>query len=390
MLLKQLVDARFTLIGVTTDDPALAGDTLTSLMPDADIKIYDSKVKTQKVSYALKSDPNDTEVRNLTLNKQTVILINYAGTNPSVFDAGELPTPKELIRKNLLHNLRPEQQAIVLDSVDGLSYRRAKQLISLAEIRETPYTMQDFKNIRFELYGMDEGLYPMPALEEDYKWDSLLKSWAETNIPYLLKGDMSLAPRGLLLHGIAGTGKTMAVKALAKMAEVPAYRLDIGASLSKWSGESEARVRKHLAKIELESPCILLIDEVEKVIKTSDEDTISTRILAQLLWWMAEHRHRVLTVLTSNDKSMIPPELYREGRCDAVFEIQALPVLEAQKFAKDWVNSFVKRHKQKLSPSQAASIQESIVARLSGSDKYSPAVAVEAAKQSIKSLKLLL
>lgn len=390
MLLKQLIEAKFTLISVKTDDPSLAGDTLTSLLPDADIKPFDPKVKNQKVSYALKSDPNDVEVRNLTLNKQTVILVNYTGTNPAVFDAGELPTPKDLIRKNLLHNLKPEQQNAILDAVDGLSYRRAKQLIFLAEVRNTPQTLQDYKNIRFELYGMDEGLYPMPALEEDYKWDSSLLAWAETNIPYLLKGDMSLAPRGLLLHGEAGTGKTMAVKALSKMANVPAYRLDIGASLSKWSGESEARIRKHLAQIELESPCILLIDEVEKVIKTSDDDTISTRILAQLLWWMAEHRHRVLTVLTSNDKSLIPPELYREGRCDAAFEIQALPVLEAQKFAKDWVNSFTKKHKQKLSATQAAQIQERIVSSLSGNSSYSPAVSVQAAKQAIKSLKLLL
>lgn len=390
MLLKQLVEAKFTLISVTTDDPTNIEEALHSLLEDDSIKRYDAKMKNEGVFYSLNTDPNDATIKTMSMNKQVMILVNYQGSHPAVFDAGDLPTPRELIRKLILHKEPKDVQNEVLDAMEGLSYRRSKQLFNLAKVRGIPLSLPDLKNLRFELYGMDEGLYTMPKLDEEYHWDATLKAWADTNLPYLVKESGTLTPRGLLLYGVAGTGKTMAVKALSEEIGVPAYRLDIGASLSKWSGESEARVRKHLAHIEQESPCILLVDEIEKVINTSDEDTISTRILAQLLWWMSEHRKPVLTILTSNDIDKLPKELYREGRCDAAIEIPELEVNHAQKFAMDWVNNFVKAQGKKLTIKEVGSIRDSILSRLSGKEKYSPAVAVEAAKQSIKSLKLFL
>lgn len=389
MLLRQLVDANVTLIGVTTDDPANAGETLKSLLGQEVVE-YNIKNTKAKIQYAFKYEPTNQDVQRLSLSKHTVIMINYSGDYPSVFNAGELPTPVDLLKTTVLASYSEKEQKEILEAVNGLSYRKAQQLIRLAKIRELEISMPILRNLRFELYGMDEGLYPMPKLDEVYSWDENLKAWADANLPYLAVPVSVLTPRGLLLHGTAGTGKTMAVKALADVAKLPAYRLDIGASLSKWSGESEARIRKHLAFIEQESPCILLIDEVEKVINTSDEDTVSTRILAQLLWWLAEHRTRVLTVMTSNDISVLPKELYREGRCDAVFLIDEMPVDKAQEFAREWVNAFAKKHKIKLDVKTATQLSEYIVKNMSGKEKYSPAHAVEVAKQAIKRLKLLL
>lgn len=389
MLLRQLVDANVTLIGVTTDDPANAEDTLKSLL-DKDVAPYAVKSTKEKIQYSFKYEPTNEDVKRLSISKCTVILINYQGNYPSVFNAGELPTPVELLRSTVLASYNESEQKEILDAVNGLSYRKSQQLVRIAKIRELEMSMPTLRNLRFELYGMDEGLYPMPKLDETYAWDDHLKSWAEANLPYLKTPVSVLTPRGLLLHGSAGTGKTMAVKALAQEISIPAYRLDIGASLSKWSGESEARIRKHLAFIEQESPCILLIDEVEKVIKTSDEDTVSTRILAQLLWWLAEHRSRVLTVMTSNDITVLPKELYREGRCDAVFLIDEMPVDKAQDFSRDWVTNFAKQHKIKLNMEKANSLSEYIAKNMSGKEKFSPAHAVEVAKQAIKRLKLLL
>lgn len=389
MLLKQLIDAKFTLIKVSTDDPSTIEETLESLLGEK-IPLHKVSMKTVKVSYSFKHDPSNEEIRLLGMSKRTLILVNYQGDNPAVYDAGELPTPTRLLRKTILAGLKQDQANEVLDAVSGLSYRKAKQLINLAEVRGIPLELTPLKNLRFELYGMDDGLYPMPKLNEAYSWDETLKAWADANLPYLKAGIDTLTPRGILLHGSAGTGKTMAVKALAETVGIPAFRLDIGASLSKWSGESEARIRKHLAYIEQQAPCILLIDEVEKVIKTSDEDTVSTRILAQLLWWLAEHRTRVLTVMTSNNIDALPKELYREGRCDAVFLIDEMPAIKAQEFAKNWVNSFLADHNFKANVKDLESIREHLIGNLSGREKFSPAYAVEVAKQAIKRLKLML
>lgn len=389
MLLQQLVDAHVTLIGVTTDDPANAGETLKSLLGQ-DVAEYKPNSTKEKVQFSFKYEPTNQDVQRLSISKHTVILVNYTGDYPSVFDAGELPTPIELLKSTVLASYDADEQKEIIEAVNGLSYRKAQQLVRIAKIRELEIAMPTLRNLRFELYGMDEGLYPMPKLDEVYAWDEHLRAWADANLPYLKAPVSVLTPRGLLLHGTAGTGKTMAVKALAKEVNIPAYRLDIGASLSKWSGESEARIRKHLAFIEQESPCILLIDEVEKVIKTSDEDTVSTRILAQLLWWLAEHRSRVLTIMTSNDITVLPKELYREGRCDAVFLIDELTVDKAQDFAREWVNIFAKKHGIKLDMKKANQLSEHITKNMSGKEKYSPAHAVEVAKQAIKRLKLLL
>ena len=128
------------------------------------------------------------------------------------------------------------------------------------------------------------------------------------------------SPRGILLLGVQGCGKSVAAKAVAGVWGVPLLRMDFGSLYNKYIGESEANIREALKTAEIMSPCVLWIDELEKGIATSEhDDGVSQRILGTLLTWMAENSKPVFIVATSNDIQRLPPELIRKGRLDEVF-----------------------------------------------------------------------
>lgn len=127
-------------------------------------------------------------------------------------------------------------------------------------------------------------------------------------------------PRGILLVGVQGGGKSLAAKAVAGVWQVPLLRLDFGVLYNKFFGETESNLRKALASAELLSPCVLWCDEIEKGIATGDYDSgTSKRVLGTLLTWMAENARPVFIVATANDISALPPELMRKGRLDEIF-----------------------------------------------------------------------
>jgi SpoVK/Ycf46/Vps4 family AAA+-type ATPase len=128
------------------------------------------------------------------------------------------------------------------------------------------------------------------------------------------------SPRGILLLGVQGCGKSVAAKAVAGAWQVPLLRMDFGSIYNKYIGESEGNIREALKTAEIMSPCVLWIDELEKAISTSEhDDGTSQRILGTLLTWMAENKKPVFIVATSNDIQRLPPELIRKGRLDEVF-----------------------------------------------------------------------
>ncbi len=136
------------------------------------------------------------------------------------------------------------------------------------------------------------------------------------------------APKGILLLGVQGCGKSVAAKAVAGVWKVPLLRLDFGRLYNKYYGETERNIRKALQTAEVMSPCILWIDELEKGIAVSDnDDGTSQRLLGTLLTWMAENRRPVFIVATSNNIDRLPPELIRKGRLDEIFFVD-LPTAE--------------------------------------------------------------
>jgi hypothetical protein len=129
-------------------------------------------------------------------------------------------------------------------------------------------------------------------------------------------------PKGIVLLGVQGGGKSLAARAVAGEWGVPLMRLDFGTLYNKYYGETERNLRNAFAAAESMSPCVLWIDELEKGISTDSgegDGGVSRRVLGSLLTWMSERKEPVFIVATSNDISQLPPELIRKGRFDEIF-----------------------------------------------------------------------
>lgn len=127
-------------------------------------------------------------------------------------------------------------------------------------------------------------------------------------------------PKGVMLLGVQGCGKSLAAKAVAGVWEVPLLRLDFGNLYNKYMGETEKNLRDALRTAEVMAPCVLWVDEIEKGLAGGDgDDGVSRRILGTLLTWMAERKLPVFLVATANDVTSLPPELLRKGRFDEIF-----------------------------------------------------------------------
>ena len=127
-------------------------------------------------------------------------------------------------------------------------------------------------------------------------------------------------PKGILLTGVQGCGKSLAAKATAGIFGAPLLRLDFGTLYDKYHGETERKLRESLKTADVMSPCVLWIDEIEKGIAGRGGETGTTqRVLGTFLTWMAEKKSPVFVVATANDISALPPELVRKGRFDEIF-----------------------------------------------------------------------
>ncbi len=143
------------------------------------------------------------------------------------------------------------------------------------------------------------------------------------------------APKGMMLLGVQGCGKSLAAKTVAGIFGVPLLRLDFGSMYNKYHGETERNLRGALKTAGLMQPCVLWLDEIEKGLSTSESDEgTSKRILGTLLTWMAERKEKVFLVATSNDIESLPPELVRKGRLDEIFFVDLPdPVVREKIFA---------------------------------------------------------
>lgn len=129
-------------------------------------------------------------------------------------------------------------------------------------------------------------------------------------------------PKGILLLGVQGCGKSMLAKAMAGGFAVPLLRLDFGALYNKYHGETEKNLRDALASAEQLAPCVLWIDEIEKGLASSGDGGdggVSRRVLGYFLTWLAERKAPVFLVATANQVHELPPELLRKGRFDEIF-----------------------------------------------------------------------
>lgn len=129
-------------------------------------------------------------------------------------------------------------------------------------------------------------------------------------------------PRGILLVGVPGCGKSLSAKSISANWKLPLYRLDFATVQGSYVGQSEQQLKDALTTAENVSPCILWIDEIEKGLSgagSSGDGGVSTRMVGQFLFWMQECKKQVFVVATANDVSMLPSELLRRGRFDELF-----------------------------------------------------------------------
>lgn len=158
-----------------------------------------------------------------------------------------------------------------------------------------------------------------------------LRRWIKRRQSAFLDPDSRLdTPRGMLLTGVQGGGKSLAAKAVAGLWGLPLLQLDMGTLYNKYHGESERNLREALQTAAAMAPCVLWIDEIEKAVGDSGGDSgVSQRILGYLLTWLAENDQAVFVVATANNIDKLPPELIRKGRLDEIFFVD-LPDAETR------------------------------------------------------------
>lgn len=214
--------------------------------------------------------------------------------------------------KKLIANLR------------GVSHADAQVLIRHAIFSDGAITESDIPDInklKFELMDSEGVLHFEYDTERfsDVAGLTNLKHWLKLRQNALLEMGED-RPKGILLLGVQGGGKSLAAKAVAGFWSIPLLRLDFGTLYNKYFGETERNLRNSLKQAELMAPCVLWMDEIEKGLATGQGDNATShRVLGTLLTWMAENNKAVFIVATSNDITSLPPELLRKGRLDEIF-----------------------------------------------------------------------
>jgi len=217
---------------------------------------------------------------------------------------------------------------LLVRNLAGLTFADTTRLASNAISDDGAITRSDLPRVmqaKYELLSRSGALqfeYDT-ATAGDIGGLSKLKAWLTQRRP-AFRGDDSAAhldaPKGILLIGVQGCGKSLAAKATAAIFGVPLLRLDFASIYDKYHGETERKLRESLRTADVMSPCVLWIDEIEKGIAGRGGETGTTqRVLGSFLTWMAEKKSHVFVVATANDISAMPPELVRKGRFDEIF-----------------------------------------------------------------------
>ncbi len=229
--------------------------------------------------------------------------------------------------------LRKEDLAAIVQNLQGLPRKQARQAIIETLVDDRRLDSADVKRIiEFKKRAL-KGMGVLEPVESFTTLDEIggmtkLKEWLDLRSRALSDeaGEFGIEPpRGLLMLGVQGAGKSLSAKAVATAWRRPLMRMDVGALYDRYVGETERRLRDALRQAEMMAPVILWIDEIEKAFASaasqSTDGGLSKRMFGSLLTWMQEHTKPVFVIATANDVSALPPELLRKGRFDEIFFI---------------------------------------------------------------------
>jgi SpoVK/Ycf46/Vps4 family AAA+-type ATPase len=238
-------------------------------------------------------------------------------------------------------NLNKRELDVVVRNLRGLTRRQARQVIIDSVALDRRFDAGDINQIlalKRQALGT-VGLLDFveaPTSIDEIGGLRRMKQWLASRQDALSDeaNDFGIPPpRGVLMLGVQGAGKSLAAKAVATAWKRPLLRMDVGALYDKYIGESERKLRDALRQAEMMSPIVLWIDEIEKAFASaaaqSSDGGLSKRMFGALLTWMQEHRAPVFLIATANDIEALPPELLRKGRFDEIFFVD-LPNLDAR------------------------------------------------------------
>jgi len=234
-------------------------------------------------------------------------------------------------RMSVTVELTPRDVSELIEHLYGLPLHEVRKIITQAVVQDGRLDQSDLSAVLdakrriIERLGTLEFI-PVTAGSSQLAGLSKLKAWLEKRRlafaePARARSLGLPPPRGLLLTGVQGCGKSLAARAVSAAFGLPLLRMDPGSLYRKYFGESEANMRTALRTAERVAPCILWIDEIEKAFgKGGDSDGgTAHRILGSFLTWLQEKSETVFVMATANDISDLPPELLRKGRFDEIF-----------------------------------------------------------------------
>jgi ATP-dependent 26S proteasome regulatory subunit len=281
-----------------------------------------------------------------------------------------LPDEKEIF-DIVVEMIRPYQNQITIEwdktNVEevanillGISSIEIKNVIAtlIAKGSLLKSDLIDLKFAKDSLFSDIQGLEKIDV-PEDLSFGGLdnLKKWLDEKEKLLnpkKRHEMAAKgikpPRGLLLMGVPGSGKSLSSKAIALRWKRPLYRLDFATIQGRYVGQSEQQLKEAFDTAEHVSPCILWIDEIEKGLAASNSDSsgVTQRMIGQFLFWLQECNKDVFVVATANNVNELPPELLRKGRFDELFFID----MPTKKERREILNLYLTKYLE-YQPSEA-------------------------------------
>jgi SpoVK/Ycf46/Vps4 family AAA+-type ATPase len=339
-------------VGFAAQNPLEALDLVDKLTPETAalfvLKDYDNFLKDFSIVRRLKnlSRTLKTQPKNLVIISSE---INIPDSLKEIVTVLEFPLPSyQEIREELTRLISSTQQELSPELVDnvtiacqGLSLERIRRVLSkiitkYGRIHElSPDLILDEKQqiIKqtqlLEFCLNDKNVNDLGGLDNFKDWLQLRKkAFSQEAVKYGLP-----YPKGLLVVGVQGTGKSITAKILAHEWKLPLLRLDFGRLFASLIGQSEQRVRKMIEISEAMSPCVLWVDEIDKAFAgslSSGDSGTTSRVLSTFLTWMAEKTSPVFVVATANNIEFIPPEILRKGRFDEMFFVDLPSASERQ------------------------------------------------------------
>ncbi len=256
-----------------------------------------------------------------------------------------LPTPEELgaIFDTTLSNIKDEAKRVcseglkhsIIQGLRGLTSIEAINCLSLGLIRHrrfVPELVQTVEDTKASMLKRTEILTYVPKnqiapLAELGGYDDLAAFVAQRALAYSPEAEAAHMdmPKGIVLLGVPGTGKSKAAESIARRLDLPLVIFDFSAVFNSLVGESERRTREVISQVTALGGCVLLIDEADKALGGSNESSgdsgVTRRVFGQILTWLAKKQDRTFVVMTMNRTKGMPPELLRKGRFDDIFYV---------------------------------------------------------------------